>query len=168
MSQISQQKAGEISVEMSKHLETAFEEAKKAFRQRVYEIYIDSIKGKVLSLFCEERSYMHGTKQLSLSGNGFNYEKVTLFKSVPSITDYTQAFEPDPAEAKELMKLLNKMEDAQSAHIQLKLDIKTALLSLRSFTRIREQFPEAAKYLPVGNVTTTALTVDLSSLRKKL
>lgn len=48
----------------------------------------------------------------------------------------------------------------------LKSEIEQALLSLVTFKRVSENFPEAVPFLP--KIQNTSLVVDLSNLRNKI
>jgi hypothetical protein len=77
--------------------------------------------------------------------------------NIPAITE---------KEANSILYLKNALEDAETDYKKIKLEIETALLSLRTYKKIQEDFEEAAPFLT--QKTCAALAVNLQELKNKL
>jgi hypothetical protein len=70
-------------------------------------------------------------------------------------------------ESKEYFDLLTKSRNIAQSIYELKHKIEVAVYNLRTYKRIREEFPEASKYLPNGKKK-TGLAIRLDEIRKEL
>ena len=73
----------------------------------------------------------------------------------------------DDITAKAFTDVFNKEESANKKLRKVKQEIIQAMLSLKTYARCKEQFPEAYALLPQTS-TSTALMVNLDSIRKEL
>jgi hypothetical protein len=116
-----------------------------------------------LEVFQEHPNYFKTQSCAQLHGNGFNWESIYFGMSLPYCSSI---FTPTPQDAKELIVLYNEVEDLKRDYRDLVREIENALYSLRTFNRIKTEFPEAVPFLPIEG--STSLTVNLSGIRSKL
>lgn len=69
--------------------------------------------------------------------------------------------------ATQVMTLSDKASKLMKKRDTLRKDIQNSLLSLRTYNKVKENFPEAFKYLPDSNIS-TALTINLSAIRERV
>ncbi len=163
---ISKELAEKIAYKMTLVTYEKVKELKEAFCYAVTELYKKEIPAEVAELFKKYPSYVNTNSQIRLNGNGWNYEHVNLAENVPSDNNGYDTLVPTSKQSDALKKLKHQYEDAQKAYKKLLSDTENALLMLRTFARIKEQLPEAEKYLPPP--MSNALVVNFENLQDRL
>lgn len=163
-----------ISQDNAQAIANKMTEAKQKKVSELYDDYINAVKEayemqlpkEVMAFFQKFPSYCETTTSIKLDSHGFNREYVGIKGALPSTTGYSAELDLNAKLADRLNKLRNKWDAATKAYKKLNLDIKTALLSLKTYKAIRENFPEAVPFLPERE--TMALAVNFSEIRKEL
>jgi len=161
MSIISQTKAEQIAKELLAKKAKNVAALKTAFQKLVYDEYMKTIPLDVRKFLLKHKEYTNTNSSLRLIGNGFDHLHVTMPSSVP-ISQYS-SYQPDSKTATKLVAAHNAHEKAEKEHRNAVSTVTATLVSLKSFAKIREHFPEAAPFLP--EPTKTEL-VNISEVRK--
>lgn len=164
---ISQEFSKNIANKMAEKLDKKIELAEKEYSEFVYKEYVKQTPKGMLVALKKYPNYVQTVNYVYFSGFGFNYEGVSVVKKVIEQSSNSRAnLTLDKDLAGELIKFKRVVDDLKKERAELKREIQNALLTLRSFSEIKKQFPEAAKYLP--NAEKRELVVDLQSIRNKL
>lgn len=129
------------------------------------EIYKREIPKDVLKLWDKNSSWLKSTSSVRLNGYGFSYE-------YQDIEELPKNFNRDPFlifennEAELVLSARNEIQKINDEIRSLQSEIEQALLSLVTYKRVSENFPEAIPFLP--KIQNTSLVVDLSNLRNKI
>lgn len=136
-------------------------------KQIAIDSYTESIPIEVINFSSTRKEWLRRCYSLKLVGYGLDYYYVSSNHPLLFSGDASYIFHAPTKEiAEELVLLIQQKETLQSHYNKLFENTKAALLNLRTYKNIREQFPEAAEYLPqTDGVTTTALAVNLTDLR---
>jgi hypothetical protein len=146
-----QQKLNDLNVKISKHV-----------RDEV----LKSIPEHVKMYFAEFPQYCYTHTQVTLVGNGCNHERVNV-DEFPRERASNSYYTPSPFFGKEFPILINNKDALKEEIYKLKRDIENALKQMRTFKAVREQFPEAAAFLPANNKVYLP-SLDLSQIRESL
>lgn len=165
---ISQTLATQIAKELTANRLQEIEKLGNEISALVRAEYKKTIPQTVLRLFAKEPSYFRKTTSLRLYGNGFSGKPVSFKEALPdSDSDkWETILNVDTELGKKLAALVNKREKMVEERETLRKEIESALLTLRSFKAIQDNFPEAIPFLPKSN--SAALIPNLTGIRKKL
>lgn len=125
--------------------------------------YQNTLPRVVLEGFKNHPNFFNTCKSFSMTGHGFNWETITANKSLPC-TSSSKTF--DETVLRELRKKYDAVKDAKKLVETLIFEIETALLNLKTYSKINANFPEATPFLPIK--TDTALMVNVDNIRNKL
>ena len=164
MANLTKTQAEEIAVAMTAKERVKFNALQAQVREAVAEAYLNHLPDEVVVLFRSRPQYVNTTGSLRIDGNGFNNEYYRLFRTVPQ--GESNLFLPKPGEAKILREAIDRVATEEAKLKELKRDIYNALITLKTVKRISEQLPEAIPFLNIK--TSTAITLNLSDLRKRL
>jgi len=139
---------------------------KSEYQNAVTDSYMATIPKAVMEVFEKSPNYFNSCYSIKLIGNGWNYETVSSVGHIPSDDGGYPNFEPTKKISDSLKKMKHAHEDAKLAYEKLLSDTENALLSLRTFARIKENFPEAEKYLPPP--MSNAVMINLDSIQDRL
>jgi len=142
------------------------DELKKEYGEAAKQMYLSDIPAKVMEVFKTHSEYFETTTNLYLDGHGFNRDSVDFVGSLPSMKSYSCPLKLTAARGETLVKMKRKYVAAKQAYKDLVDETETALLTLRTFARIRETLPEAAPFLPPP--MSNSLVVNFDTLQKKL
>lgn len=113
--------------------------------------------------------YVRKKSSFYLNGNGFRHDYIDLggnsFIVNPEIGTI---LEPTPQEAKDIQKKQRSISVERKQINDLQSSIYNALLSLKTFKAVRENFPEAAELLPAESNPSLLPSLNLSSIREQL
>jgi (2Fe-2S) ferredoxin len=98
--------------------------------------------------------------------NGFGYESFSLKESVVLKADNHYYTNISGENAKKIIKMHNEILDKKSEVSNLILDLEILLYSLRTYSKVSENFPEAIPFLP--KKLTTGLSINISDIRKRI
>lgn len=163
---ITKDHANIIAKEMVKKMNEKIRLKEEDLSQYITEQYNATLPKDVLSLFNQYPNYFRKAGRVLLKGNGLN-SGFNLLKSVCAVSDYQIALQPDPAAAKIISKSLSEIEKLETKRNQLKVQIEQTLLSLKTYKRIEDQFPEAFALIPQRG-TINAVAIPIDDIRKQL
>lgn len=116
-----------------------------------------------MDCFKKYPKYFETRRSIQLSGNGWNWRSLSLGEQIP----YTGCcFNPDEKDGDFLLKLKNSYDQKHKDLELLISEIETSLISLRTYKRVEENFPEAFAFLP--KKITTSLSININDIRKKI
>lgn len=165
MATLTKVEAIEVAKQMlSKHKERLVD-AERLFKETFSEHYLATLPVGVLQLFHQGSNYLNKSCQLTINGDGWNFERVTLDRDVPRLNSNT-AISFDSQVSLKLRKMCDDVGDQRKQYVETKDAIIVALNTLRTYKKIGESLPEAIPFLP--NKTTTALALNLDELRNKI
>ena len=134
----------------------------------VIEIYLKTIPEKVLQSFSEHPNYHLRASSIILEGNGLN-DGIPLSKGVIANTNYSKVLLVENIDdAKKISKDLNEIKKLEDKYSVIKSEITTTLLSLRTFKKIAEEFPEAVPFFPTNNENINAVSIPIKDIRSQL
>lgn len=166
MGQLSKQVIEQIAQKLTEKSKKYSEAVDKELMQLVTEIYETQVPAEVMKVFKTQCEYIETTQTLYLNGHGFNRESIKMTKQLPAKSSYSQTLNLNAAIAERIMKAKRKKEKAAEDYKNLVLETESALTALRTHKNVRENLPEAAKYLPPP--MSNALVVSFDSLKKRL
>lgn len=160
MSRITNQLAEEIAKSMTAKKKEDLKKLEDEISEKtIAEISRLAPKG-IQELYEKFPKYFRTTSAVQLTGNGCNYEWVTLNKDVP--VQNTSYFHPEPEFGKAIILLINKKDKFKKEINALESSIENALKQLRTFKNVIASFPEAAEFLPPdGKPMLPALNLDI-------
>jgi hypothetical protein len=161
----------EIATQVARDLTTKKREELKVldtkFRSELKRMYVEDVPNEIKEISVKHRKYFDFRSRISLNGvNGFGYESYSIDGEVivPTSGAYYTNISSD--NAKILKKLENEFQDKKKELNELIKDLEILLYSLRTYSKVSEQFPEAIPFLPFR--TTSALAINIQDLRNKL
>jgi hypothetical protein len=170
MSRISMQLAGEIAQELTKPQRAKLQEAKYRLAVKVGNAWIEKeVPEKVMALAQEHPKFFSLHNAIRLNGNGFSYCDFQFPASLE--VPYWRSggpWTPDAEDAKWIQKEKQVLDKEDKRIRDLVKSIETALLNMRTFKRIREEFPEATPYLPDNSKPVYLPVVNVKAIRDQL
>lgn len=163
MSRITKSIAENVATKLTDKQAREIKELKEGLILKFTEIYLNQLPEHVKSAFGDHPDYFKQRISVNLNGNGFNWDCFYFTQQLPCTGS---TFEPSAKDASILVKISNNIEAMEKEFKQLKLEIETLVFGLRTYAKVKSEFPEAAPFLP--ETTSTALMVNISDLRKKL
>lgn len=164
--QISQSLACLIANKLVENKQKEYDKLKKEYQDYVYDLYISQTPDEIKAIFKKHADWFMTTNIVRLHGHGFNYEycevQKPVIKNSPNENAVLKLSEKIVVKINSFLKAIQKAKDERN---DLKSDIKTALLQLRTYKQIEKTFPEAAPWLPKQNM---ALVVDVEPIRRRL
>lgn len=161
---ITKDMAFETAKKMTVKKQTALDKTKKELKKIMQTYAVSKIPKEIMVCFKKHKNVFNTQSCLRLVGNGFNHEWVDLEESLPL---ENTVFSPEGNLAKEIRTLLDSISTKDKELKELRKEIETALYNLRTYAKTQKDFPEAYGFLPSPN-SETALTVNISAIRKKL
>lgn len=162
---ISKTTAHEVAKKVTEKKKQVIDDLQIEFSEHLEAIYKKQIPAGVLSEFGKNKAYFKTTSSTSIVGEGFDFRRENFTKNLP-YKDNNAITKPSPEEAAVLIKISNGIDNLKKEYEQTRKEVEAALISLRTYKRIEENFPEAFLFLPKQQ--NTALVVNLESLRRKL
>jgi len=154
-----------VAKQMVSEKKRLLQEKKDVLKSTCTEMYKRQIPKEVLSLWKNTPVWLKTTYSVRLNGDGFSYECQDIEELPrPNNREPFLAFENNEAET--ILSARNEIQKMNTEINSLKSEIEQALLSLVTFKRVSENFPEAVPFLP--KIQNTSLVVDLSNLRNKI
>lgn len=162
---ISKEQARQIAEKLCERKLSAFNNAKANLEKVVTAIRKKQIPLSVMKAFKEHPKWARTGSYISFSGHGISYQGVTMTESLPHTGNNVLDLTSESAD--KIKVLIKAKERAKEEYDELKSEISTALLTLRTYKRITESFPEAAKHLakPVAYLPPA---IPIESIMKKL
>lgn len=164
MSRITKEIASEIATKLTEKKLTEIRRIQSEQEIYLEEIYLGTISKEVKDFFKLKPNYCKNTRQLRVSGNGFNYAYLNTKNNVPCLE--SQSFEPTAEQGKELINFQNKIENLKIVRNKLKNEIENLLYNLRTYSKVILEFPEAEPFLP-KNIS-NKLMININDIRSQL
>ena len=162
----------DIAVSVSKALTEKLEE-QIVVQAKVCSDIVRSYKNiripkEVLKMAEIHPEYFKKTAYVSVSDNGFNHESFTMNPEMVSTRSggYTDNIQLTEGEAEGLMPEWRKLQEMIKQKDDLQLSIQTTLYGLKTYNKVKLEFPEAYEFLP--EKAETGLSVPLANIREQL
>lgn len=166
---ISQDTANKMAWKMTENKLQEIEKLEKEIETFGYEVAKNSIKKEVYDFYLKHKNYFNKGTFIGVEGTGLTYTRLYFKPELPCVENgYNSAIHVDNKTANKINELFNKKALLKKERDKLILDIKNAILSLRTYAKVEAEFKEAAKHFPVRNKITTDLVINLSDIRKRL
>ncbi len=164
MSIITKAIASEVAVKLTAKKQDEIKKLDLKLKEQFEAVYLKSLPKDVVSAFENAPNYFNTSNSVQVSGNGFNWQSLGFTKKMPVLRNCS--YQLSDKEATLFLKKYNEIEYKKSKCRDLIYEIENALVSLRSYKKISETFPEAIPFLP--EKITTALAVNISDIQDKL
>lgn len=161
---VTKQVAREVAIALVKPKQDELKAIKDKLGIEAYKIICSKIPNKVIVAFDYNKEYFKHSKSKQVRGFGFNFEWLEMSHALPYKN--TAATELNQDEANILLPLWNQKNDKLEEIENLRTDLENAILTLRTYARIKEQLPEAYELLP--DKTSTAISINLESIKTRL
>ena len=159
--------AKEVAVLLTKKLKEKADWLEIDLKNSVTSMYKISVPEIVVKISNDMPEWFRYRNTVIVQGNGFSYQHVSTTENVICKADLSYPIlTPTPEQAKILIDLKTNFEDANKNYSEVLQEIEQALISLRTYKKVEENFPEAFIHLP--NKIPTSLTVNLSDIRNKI
>ena len=162
----------DIAVSVSKALTEKLEE-QIVVQAKVCSDIVRSYKNirtpkEVNKMFEIHPNYFRQVSYVSVSGNGFNHESFSMNPMIVSTSSggYSEAIQLTEGEAEGLMPEWRKLQEIRKQKDELQLSIQTTLYGLKTYNKVKLEFPEAYEFLP--EKAETGLSVPLANIREQL
>lgn len=133
-------------------------------------VVLSSIPKEVNETFIKFPSYFQTAKQVNAVLNGGGSENIELSVRFPSANGWCPAIETPKEIYSEIVRLGNQRSKLREKSEQIKNNIYETLISLATYKKIKDKFPEAYKYIPSEwlSETFTTLALPIEELTKEL
>lgn len=155
--------AENVAKELTKKLDGKIKEHQADLRAVVTDIAKSSIPKDVLACYKKHPSYFNDRQKVSLCGNGLHYDEVPLLDKLP--IDYY--YKPNEKDSASILARLNNISKLKKEAEELENDIYVALVALKTYKRVEQEFPEAVQYLPESSQC-VAIAIPMKDLRGKI
>lgn len=166
MSRITKTIASEIALKLTQAKRIELEKLNLELTNFYYEFAKKQVPTDIFNFYTKNRRYFKTTNKIRFIGNGFNYETVYFNPCLPNADDYYMSIEPSKEIADEILLKQKTIKTKKVFLENLETEIENTLLSISSYKRCENEFPEAFKLLPTK--TNNQLIVNVSDIRKKL
>lgn len=160
---ITKENAKLVSAQLTEKIKENVSTKKDLFEFALVEAIYSTIPKAVLDFGNTHPSYIKKVSNITVEGNGFNYINFSL---KTSIIKSNTGFSPSVKQAEVLSKLRNDWDNSDKEYRKLREEIQNSLITLRTYNRIKQAFPEAYSLLPNDGVTAISVCVD--DIRGKL
>jgi len=157
--------AEQVAKQMVLEKKKALQEKKDSLKNLCTEIYKRQIPKDVLILWDKKSTWLRSTNSVRLNGNGFKYDYQDI-EEMPRTHNREPFLDFQENEAELVLNARNEIQKIISEINSLKSEIEQALLSLLTFKRVSDNFPEAIPFLP--KFENSAIVLDLSNLINKI
>jgi len=166
MSRISNDLAGQIAFKLTEKSRIVAENLHVDYRELVTSFYEEQTPKEVKDCLKKFPDWVDTTTSVKLHGHGFNWEYVSTTRAV--IQNNTNEGMPNMTSkmADKISTAKRKWLKAKEKYETLKTESKQALLTLKTFSNIRKELPEASPMLPPP--MSNALVVNFNSLKTRL
>lgn len=159
--------ASKVAVKMIENISFKIIEKKNEVSDIVSEIYLKSLPKEVSKTYKIHSQYFNKLKDIRCEGNGLN-DSFNLKQSLPSDGSWQKCIMPTEQEAVIIIRLSEEINNLEVKRSNLKNSIEKTLLSLRSYNRIKKDFPEAYDLLPKYDETDKSLMIPIQQIMSEL
>lgn len=163
MSIITKQIAYDVALLLCVKKEKEVKKSSNILKDFFTDFYEKQLPKSVLEGFKINPDYYKKADYISVVGTGLNWNSIDFNKKLP-IKENNVAI--DEKTAAKLVVMMNKKSEDLKGYNALMTEIQNALLNLRTYKKIEENFPEAFKLLP--EKISTKLSINLSEIRSKI
>lgn len=163
---ISQQKVSDLSHMMVKHLNDKLESLKEQVRLKIEESLKPDYSKEVLDFFDKYPKIVNKCTGISIYWNfdGYKDYKFTIYPNLPKYqddeVDLSKLFTSKDGKRRDVIAtLMDEYCQVEKKKNELRNKIKCTLNTLKSYARIKNEFPEAYKLL-VEQIDKEVLNVD--------
>nr|DAJ08476.1 MAG TPA: Nucleotide modification associated domain 5 [Caudoviricetes sp.] len=156
--------AENVAEELTKKLDEKIKEHKKDLEKVAGNIYVKSLPKGLMEAYDKFPKYFNTRCSIQLVGNGANYETIWLDKEYPSVEYRYTASEKD---TKSILGRYDTIKKLEKEKKDLETNIQEALLALKTYKRVEQEFPEAVQYLPESS-SCIAIAIPMKDLRGKI
>lgn len=167
MSRITKEIATQVATQLTTKKREALKELDAKFRSELKRMYVEDTPAEIKELAEKFPQYFEQRTRIGFGGtNGFGYEVYSIDGNVIAPVSGAYYTKISPENSKILKKLDNEIQDKKKELKNLVKELEILLYSLRTYSKVAEQFPEAVPFLPFR--TTSALAINIQDIRKKL
>lgn len=161
---ITKQIAEAIAKQLTAPKRAEIAELRAAFKTFVTQKYIESLPAGILAA-TKFKDFFNTTSQTRLVGEGLplGYKWYALAGTYPKNEAVVHV---NPQDAQTVLRYENQLETLNQQANDLEREIGNALLNLRTYKNVEQEFPEAAALLPVKE--NSAIAINLKDIRCKL
>jgi|ERR1035437_3393725 hypothetical protein len=133
-------------------------------------VVIEKIPTEVMKCFESFPNHFKTNSSVKAVFNGGGSEHVILSNSYPCTGGWGDCYETPKDIYDKLVRLSNKRSKLKEESYKLKNDIQSTLISLATYKKIKDQFPEAFAYIPAEwlSESFTTLALPIEELIKEL
>lgn len=164
MSRITKEIARQVSLKLTEKKSNQIKCLQNDLKQIVSSIYKSQLPKEVIDLYEKMPKYFDTTSNTRIFSAGFLYEYYYI-NQLPKLEN--GAFKVSDSEAKNILKLKDKIYDLKGKLEKLVIDIENTLFNLRTYKNVESNFKEAFEFLPKSNENTSVM-INISDLRNQL
>jgi len=165
MSNITKILASQLTTELLKQRKEKVNEVTKELQLEITEIYKSTLPKEVLAVFkTKNKQYLNEISYVHLHGSGLNHQLVSFVEWLPSCSNNSTFIVPTKYLNK-IVPLVNKEAELKEKLRNDEKVIKATILSLRTFAKVKDAFPEIAHLLKENPKTEL---VNIQQVRKLL
>lgn len=164
---ISKERAAYIAKSLTEPKKLFVEKLDESFRIAVTQTYKDQIPEEVWLVYKNHPDFLETSGEIILDGHGFNWVRIlTSEDSVITNNNRNAILKMTRQSSAPIYKMFTTLEKERAKLKQFVNEVKSALINLKTTTRIAKELPEAIPFLPVHN--TLAVQVNVKPLRDKI
>lgn len=163
---ITKSDAESVAIKMTEKKQKEIDKVDKELSEYGYQLAKSLVKKDVMDFFAKHPEYTLSAEKISVTGVGMSWETIYFVgKRIPMVNPGTCKSVTNE-QAKHIVSLMNKKNDLKKEKAKLFKDIEVALLSLGTYNKVKEQFKEAAPFLPFKQKS--EIVVNLNDIRKRI
>lgn len=167
MSRITKTLASQVAAKLAAPIWNRAENLEKDLMALITPLYEATLPKDILNTFKKYPKYFNVSGHIRISGPGLGaWNSFELSKALPKKESSYNTLTVDQEVANKIVDLDNKITTTKKEYREHKQEIETAVFGLRTYGKVQLEFPEAFVLLPP--ITSTALTVNLKSIRCKI
>jgi len=166
MSRISNDLAGQIALKLTEKSRILSDNLHLEYRELITQVYESQTPTEIRELYKKYPEWFYTRTAIIIDGNGFRWEKPSSTRPVIQNNQTDAKLLLSPKVSEKILASKRKWEKAKAEYDDLRAETKQALLTLKTFSNIRKELPEAAPLLPPP--LSNSLIVNFDSLHKKL
>jgi len=163
MSRITKEIASEVALKLISKKSDEIIKLDKEISEIFEVMVLSKLPRAVKETFKSNKVFFNRRKSFQISGNGFDYVYVNTTNEVPY---NNSSFVATAEESKILLPMVNKKTELEVNYRKLYREIETLLYSLRTYSKVIAEFPEAEPFLPAS--ISNKLMLNVSDIRKQL
>lgn len=165
MTRITKLVAKGIVTQLTQAKNDAITKEVQTVKEYISKRYADSLPTLVTHCYARHKNYFKTTRTVNVVGAGFHHDSIEI-DLTPNGSNDRPILSLSTPEDEAAYQLYSKIQDDVANLKKLRRDIENALMSLATYARIKDQFPEAAPFL--NEPITTAVSINLSIIRQQL